>query len=983
MIMNPKQLINARKSNSSMSVKAALLFSVALFTVPAVAQQAGGVNGTVTQADGSALSGVKIEARGPNLPGVRTTTSGTSGNYRLPLLPPGSYEVTFTFEDGSTQKRAINVALQQNTDVDVAYDSSVDEIVVTGTASYLDSGIGTLINSIGADVIDGVPVGQEYRDLQKLIPGVQYSELSVRGPSAGGSGQDNNYQFDGVDVSLPMFGTLSAEPSSHDIAHVSVIRGGATAVGFNRSGGFLINTSSRSGTNEFHGEVKYQFQTAGMTGEQKTGDSPVEYDEDRRWLTASLGGPILEDKLFFYTSYYRPTKSRSNESNAYGEVPNYSSTRDEFFGKLTFAPTDNILLDASYRRSDKTVSYRSIGAYESPTASLGDSTSLDIAIIEGSWIIDDNSSFNVKYTNFKDQGSSGPDTLFDFPIAVGDSLNIGSLDQQGYLNIPTLTGTDPVFDAFATPYITEYGYGDPSGGGAVGGAPQIDDVTFKREVFEASYDRQFYFGDVSHDFHIGYQHQMIQEDLARLSNGWGSISLLGGTGFYDDGTTPTPAFFRARVNEMSLSGTGVSPNINSAAKMQSFEINDKIETGDLTFNVGLLISNDTLYGQGLENDDSALSGFVESPGTRYKMYESSWGDMIQPRFGVTWDYSDTSKVYANYARYHPSASSLARAASWARNTRSTMLVYFDETGDYIDHEGVSSSSGKMFVEDMDPRKVDEFLVGWESQATSELTLRAHARHRKGGNFWEDTWNGSRVWYDTPEGIPKDLYIENLSDMTGQIGSGSSYVIAQLDTAYTKYWEVSAEAEYTTDKLYVNASYTWSRYTGNFDQDSTTTNNDQNVFIGSSNLADGRGRQLWDNKDGILSGDRTHVFKVYGYYKLDWNAQVGAYVAAQSGQPWETWDATVYGYSSTSSETIRYAEPAGSRRTDAHVQVDLNYTQNFEIFEGHNIQLRADLFNVFNSQTGYAINPKVHSAGFMDPTRFYKPRRLQLAVKYAF
>ena len=123
--------------------------------------------------------------------------------------------------------------------------SAVDEVVVTGQIMNVDSGLASLKNTLNLDVLTGVPVGQEYRDLQKLIPGVQYSEDTVRGPSAGGSGQDNNYQFDGVDVSLPLFGTLSAEPSTHDIDQVSVVRGGATAIGFNRSGGFLINTISK------------------------------------------------------------------------------------------------------------------------------------------------------------------------------------------------------------------------------------------------------------------------------------------------------------------------------------------------------------------------------------------------------------------------------------------------------------------------------------------------------------------------------------------------------------------------------------------------------------------------------------------------------------------------------------------------------------------------------------------------------------------
>ena len=94
----------------------------------------------------------------------------------------------------------------------------------------------------------------------KLIPGVQYTQDAIRGPSAGGSGQDNVYHFDGVNVTLPLFGTLSAEPSSHDIAQVTTIKGGARAVDFERAGGFSIDSVSKSGTNRFAARSSYQFQ---------------------------------------------------------------------------------------------------------------------------------------------------------------------------------------------------------------------------------------------------------------------------------------------------------------------------------------------------------------------------------------------------------------------------------------------------------------------------------------------------------------------------------------------------------------------------------------------------------------------------------------------------------------------------------------------------------------------------------------------------
>ena len=90
----------------------------------------------------------------------------------------------------------------------------------------MDKESATITTGLCNQEILALPVGQEYRDLQKLIPGVQYTQELTRGPSAGGSGQDNVYQFDGVNVTLPLFGTLSAEPASHDIDQVTVIRGG-------------------------------------------------------------------------------------------------------------------------------------------------------------------------------------------------------------------------------------------------------------------------------------------------------------------------------------------------------------------------------------------------------------------------------------------------------------------------------------------------------------------------------------------------------------------------------------------------------------------------------------------------------------------------------------------------------------------------------------------------------------------------------------
>jgi hypothetical protein len=375
------------------------------------------------------------------------------------------------------------------------------------------------------------------------------------------------------------------------------------------------------------------------------------------------------------------------------------------------------------------------------------------------------------------------------------------------------------------------------------------------------------------------------------------------------------------------------------------------------------------------------------------MHEIDWGDALQPRLGAVWAYSGPNTVYANYARYVPAASSLPRAASWARNSAGSVNAYFDRNGNFLGSSPEAASSGKFFQEGIDPRTTDEYLLGTTRDFGGGFSMRAHARYRYSFNFWEDTNNDARIAFNAPEGIPHELYVPNLAVVRGEIG-GSSYVIAELDGAFTKYYEAGLEAEWRGANAYLSGSYVWSHYYGNIDQDNsagTATDNDLAIFIGSSNIADGGGRQLWDLKYGNLRGDRRHKLKVYGYYRLPWNGSVGAFGVYQSGQPWEAHNYRFYlppaypaSYlAGSTSDTNRYSESAGSRTGPAHHQVDVNYTQDFPVGDRFNIQARVDVFNIYDNQTGYDIQHNFNSALFGQPLSFYEPRRIQLSVKFEF
>jgi len=972
----------------------------------AFAQQSGGIRGTVSiEAAGATPVGIMVTAESEVMPRPRSATVRADGSFALSALLPGQYTLTFSNAQGVLRKVDVEVLLDQTSIADVAIAATRPEelqtvrIVATGLTR---EGNASLANSLGSKQVERLPVGQQYRDLLKLIPGVQYSENSVLGPSAGGSGVDNKYGFDGIDVSLPLFGNLASEPSTHDVENVSMERGGAKAIGFNRAGGFAINTTSKSGTNDFKGTVEYKIQPKSMVAKKRGIVSSSDYTLDQSWVNVGVGGPVVEDSLFFYASYYRPELTEQNSSSVYGRVKDGETVRNEYFGKLTWAPIDNILLNLSLRGSDRdSFGAVTVGASSADSLTRSATSEQNILSLEGSWLISESTTLAARLGSFELVTTEVPDTLFGFTgvARAGQKLNLSNLTQMGQFSVPLLrtTGTaasQALFNPTAQSLINQYGFtnsaGVKAGGGVVGGWNQLNFQSFYRDTAEATLDTKAEIGNVSHSLHFGIKFSEISEELIRTSNGWGSISYLGGT----LAAVPT-AFFQATFLDPPTDSSGASifsPKIVSSSKSVNLEINDEFSIGDFDYNLGVLVSEDVYYGQGLRRSADRISGFTQAPGNKYEMYRVGWEDMLQPRLGVTWRYSDDATVFANFAQYHPEASSLARAASWDRNNLGRFVdARFDINGNFITSTLRAGSSGKVFAEDLKPRRVDEITFGATKALRNGLSLRGHLRYREGSHFWEDMPNNARLQTYAVNGVSgvggaptdiraKGLYVPYLPAIQSEIG-GSSFVIAEVDGAFTKYYEASFEAEWQGERTFFNASYTWSQYRGNFDQDNTNQTTDANTFIGSSNYADGPGQYVWDNKRGTLSGERPHIFKAYGYYTTNWKANIGAFLVAQSGKPWEPWSGTFYGQ--TPFLSTAYAEAAGSRRSPSHWQLDLNYTQDLKIGSMPLVKFRADLFNVLDKQTGYNFDPYDTNAFFGQPRSFYLPRRLQLSVRVDF
>jgi hypothetical protein len=963
-----------------------ILASVSLF-----AQQTGALHGKVTASDGSALPGVTVEAKSNVLPQPRVTVTDSNGEYRLPQLQPGTYTLTFTLSGMQTATRRADALLGQDNAADVKLGVSgvAETITVTAANTLVDKQSTEIQSGLSQQDIQRLPVQQNYGDLQKLIPGVMYTQDGVRGPSAGASGQDNVYMFDGVNITMPLFGILNAQPNTHDIAQVNVIKGGAKAVDFDRAGGFLIDSVSKSGTNRFAGELGYQDLNHGFVANQ-VGSQNLTFAQDRSWANFNIGGPILSDRLFFYGSFYEPAYKRSLQANLYGDLPSYSLKTKEEFLKLTLTPLQSILINGSYRNSHTDETSGTFSSTQASTTGTGSKTKLQLGTLEGSWIVNPKSFATAKFSDYKNPGGGASDFIANntqVSTGLGTQLDLANLGTIGRLVVPTPSGTNTAFNSFVQPFITKYGYicpqnpgavgltcvaGQPTGGGTVGfGQFAEDDDSFFRKAGQLGYN--YSAGTtVTHDLHVGYLQNNEAEDRFQTSNGWGAISIPGGIG--TAGTCPAgtacagqPAFFVASFPQQT---TGAVPTLHSEFHTRAFELNDTVHMQNWTFNLGVLDSDDILYGQGLAKANNA-AGFIASPGTKYKMHEYGWGQEIQPRLGATWAYNGNDTLWVSAARYNPAANSDARAASWDRNLVATINAYFDANGKLIGVQPNASSSGKLFEQGIKPPEIKEFLVGTARQLSSHWSTRVYGRYRKGDDYVEDTNNNSRT-FGAPPGLSPVLFEPGLGSVSahtgllGAIGSGSTYVIANLDGAFTKYLEATMEQKWQTDKVSIDGSYTWSHYYGNFDQDNTTFNtaNDASTFIGSSNIGDGPGRQLWNFKYGDLRGDRRNVLKLHGTYLFPWHGTAGAFAVYQSGQPYQLESVLPYRpLTGSTSDTDRYAETAGSRRTAGYYDVDLNYTQNIPVPRGLNLQLALDVFNATNNQAGYNFETRIGTLGF--------------------
>ncbi len=273
----------------------------------------GVIEGTAVDETGGVLPGVTVVIRNTATNFEQTLTTDSRGRFRGALLPLGPYRVTASLEGFSTLVReGIELALGQTVSLTLGMSVSAiaQEITVTEEAPLIEASRTEGATRIDQAAIEGLPNnGRNFLDYTKLTPGVTIvqgpdgDELSINGQK----GIANNISVDGADFNNPFFGEQRGgqrPPFTFNldaVQEVVVVADGAPAE-FGRSAGGFVNVVTKSGTNEMHGSAHAFYKDDSLSGTPKNpdGSSAEEGNFDQTQAGFTLGGPLRQDRLFYF-----------------------------------------------------------------------------------------------------------------------------------------------------------------------------------------------------------------------------------------------------------------------------------------------------------------------------------------------------------------------------------------------------------------------------------------------------------------------------------------------------------------------------------------------------------------------------------------------------------------------------------------------------------------------------------------------------------
>jgi hypothetical protein len=831
----------------------------------------GSISGYVRDSSGAPLPGVTVTVTGPVLPKARDIVTDSSGNYSFIKLPPGTYTVTAALAGLGTTRADAMVVVDKDTSLNLKLTPAVSESITVSAAAPTVDMKSTEVNfNYDAKTIEKLPLSRSYQGLFQLAPGVPAGTGFA--PVAGGGRQENLFLLDGASVTNPSFGYLgigNTDMNELDVADFNVKRAGFTAES-GRSTGEVVNAVTKSGTNELQGAVREEFRPGSWAATAKDPSFASHTNVNR--TEANIGGPIWRDHIFGYASGRYEKINTTNRTNFFGPVPDEKQTIKELFGKITAAPTASQFLALGYRHIPLVDPNTGVGTYDLPETAFDFKNTNRVATADYTW-------------------NATKDTLVEAKVLRSSEAN--------HFVAQTDLGFKPPFNVNDLRHMGSVSITDPGGSGKLVHAGayyvRLSTQDYKNNSNSVAVSQFFDFGGMNHQVKAGVGYQYGEEHLSRLSNGWGSISVL------TNGTIRASYY----PDQPALLGFG---------KTYSAYVQDSITvTPRLNVNLGVLANRDD-FGQKWQGQTLTFLKF-------------GFGDEIQPRIGINYNLRANTgdKIYANFGRYSGMDQKSTSRGLAPHTIISSTAIFNATTGALISDRPSAGESGNATIDpSTKPTYTDEFLTGYATPFASVWSLDTFFMFRNSKNFIEDHP------IVMPDGGPDGIFV------------------ASNIPAKRRYYGVTVDLNRRlANRWMAEVNYTWSRLYGNYDIDYSGGA----LYNTASAIEDGPGIMVEDPfRWGPLLNNRTHVLKAFGAYEVIPNLNVGAYYRFQSGAPWNALgrDATYFGFR-------RYLNTVGTYHTSAWNNVDLLAQYAVPLSRGIRVSLEGRVLNVLNKQTVLSVD----------------------------
>lgn len=956
----------------------AFLFLLALLltTHRTFAQEttSGSLRGRVVDAQGLVVPGATVSVSSGQ--GTRTYLTDAEGRFFAPYLTPGAYVVRVDLQGfRPTEQRNVELRLGQRLELAIVMrvGDLKEEVDVVGSPAVVDTTSTTAGTTLRSEVLNRVPVGRRFTDALYIAPGVTSGggTGTANASIGGGSGLENNYIIDGVNISDAGYGaagsysntfkTLGNAITFDFVQEIQVKTAGFEAE-FGQSTGGSVNVITKSGTNRFRGSVFGYVRPDGLESSWKqlksangtvntTGTSVKE-------VGFAVGGPIVRNRLFFFAAF-NPQYERATlvappgfPLASLGEVPQDRRILS-YSGKLTYQVSNGHRFDVSLFGDP---SHGDEGPQRSSSLTGRDTGGFSELKEYGG------NNQTIRYS-----GVLAPQWFVEasFARATSSLAEVPSVDEWAATDTTVIPNV-------RTGGVGKYEVNDPG----------------KRLQYQAK--STYILG--KHNIRAGG----LWEDITYLS----AIGVTGPTITLPNGqqtvtgvvysVIPDPVY--SKVYRVTTGYT--KNNLFSTQKYLAAFAQDTFQvTSRLTIRPGVRWEEQQLVGVG--------SSYT---------FTGSWS----PRVGVTYDPTGKgrAKIYANFGRFYTQYPNDLATRGFSALSAINTADYFDPqlTKPVPDGLLAGNTLNHFIRGGVNPPKAlpgtkntynDEWLVGGEYEWRPGLNLSLRYTHRNLHNVIEDTAPAATVLFDL--GIVKSVVFTIANPRDGY-PSTAPYNVGAHETFIRQYDAVEFAADKRlSNKWSLQASYRWSRLYGDYEGFFRNDNNQSDP--GLTSLADrpindpsyteigtprfgyrGDIRYLGRMGAGPLPNDRTHQVKVFASSGPFHGLNLGLGTLIGSGQALTAFalNTIPMGPRGSGVQTVDGLK----ERTPAQVFIQLHADYSIP-FKEQRLTLLADVFNLLNLDGVLAYNPTFELSGHrLNPDygtviQVQDPRQVRLGLRFEF